>query len=231
MIGSARRRIRIIVVDDNPLVVAGMRVGLRRFDRFDFIGEAGDPETGLALIESQRPDVALIDLMLPRIDGLTLAARVRRADPKVRNIIISGALARSQVDGPFPEGVDGYFHKSGPVSWLARIIYRAWRRQGLPRAAEQREPKGGLASLTLREHEVLAHLGSGCSLKEIATHMQTTYKTVDHLNESLMKKLDLHSRIELVRLALRECLGGERAHSPPFHPTGPGDREAPAELA
>lgn len=201
--------IRIVVIDDSPLVCAGIRVHLREVDDLFIAAEAADAKEGLTLIEAAHPDVALIDLTLPGMDGSVIAARARRIGPDTKNIIIiTGALSAALTCRRLPQDVDAYFHKSESLQHLVTLIRRVHR--GNPCCVEPiDESADRFSSLTLREHEVLAHLAGGSSLKQVARRMQTTEKVVDHVNQSLMNKLGIHDRVGLVRLAIREFIGNE----------------------
>lgn len=200
--------IRIVVIDDSPLVCAGIRVHLREVDDIFIVAEAADATEGLTLIEAARPDVALIDLMLPGMDGPVVAARARRASPETKTVIITGALSAALPCRRLPQDIDGYFHKSDSLQHLVTLIRRVHRGEPCC-AASIDESTDRLSSLSLREQEVLAHLAEGASLKQVARRMQTTEKVVDHVNQSLMKKLGIHDRVELVRFAIREFIGNE----------------------
>lgn len=200
--------IRIVVIDDSPLVCAGIRVHLREVDDIFIVAEAADATEGLVLIEAARPDVALIDLMLPEMDGPVIASRARRVSPATKNVIITGALSAAQPCRRLPPDVDGYFHKSDSLSQLVTLIRRVHRGEACC-AESIVEPADRLGSLSLREHEVLAHLAEGASIKQVARRMQTTEKVVDHVNQSLMNKLGIHDRVDLVRFAIREFIGNE----------------------
>ena len=125
MVPNPANRIRVIVVDDHPVALAGIRVGLKRFHDIDLECEALDGTTALQKIAELRPDVAVIDVNLPDIDGLEVTARVRELSPKTRIILTSGDLSISTMSRASQLGVAGFFHKSGAVERLALVIRSA----------------------------------------------------------------------------------------------------------
>lgn len=196
----------------------GVRIGLRCFVDIEIIGEAVTGAEGLELITAERPDVALIDLLLPDMSGSAVATLSRRVSPGTRNIIFTGELNASLTSPGLPESVDGYFHKTGEMESLAGLI----RRDGSPAEASTEtdsRPTGGGQRLGLREQEMLLHLANGKTLKGAASQMQISFKAADRLKQSLMRKLDIHDRVELLLFAIQvgvsEC---------PFWPLAQSDR-------
>jgi NarL family two-component system response regulator LiaR len=210
-------RIRVVVIDDNLLALMGVRIGLRAFPEIEIIGEAVTGSEGLELIAKESPDVALIDLILPDMSGSAVAAVSRRVSPLTRNIIFTGELNASLTSPGLPESIDGYFHKTGEMASLASLIRRDGRQDEVSDA--DASPAGRGQQLGLREQEMLLHLANGKTLKGAARQMQISFKAADRLKQSLMQKLDIHDRVELLLFAIQvgvsEC---------PFWPLADLDR-------
>jgi DNA-binding NarL/FixJ family response regulator len=208
MVAPAEKdKIRIIIIDDHPVALAGMRVGLKRFEDIVLAGEALDGATGLRQIEELKPDIAVVDVLLPDMDGLEVTARARQLHPAVRIILTSGDLSIATMSRAAHLGVAGYFHKSGAVERLALLVRSVFHSElNAPSPLGVPDMPDELEALTLKEHEMLMLLANGASLKQAAGRMGITYKAADRLKQSVMRKLDVHNRVELVRYAIREHL-------------------------
>jgi DNA-binding NarL/FixJ family response regulator len=212
IVTTGGNRIRIVLIDDHPIALAGFRVGLKRFSDIEIVGEAVSGAEGLRLIEERHPAVAVVDVLLPDTNGLEVAARARDVWPQTQVIITSGDLSVATMSRGTQLGVAGYFHKSGAIERLAILIRET--AGVVDPAADHAEagrvregaPHGGLDALTPREHELLALLANGVTLKQAAAHLGVSYKSADHAKQSLMRKLDIHNRVDLVRFAIREHL-------------------------
>lgn len=195
----------------------GVRIGLRCFADIEIVGEAVTGAEGLELIVAERPDVALIDLLLPDMSGSAVATVCRQVSPRTRNLIFTGELNASLTSPGLPESVDGYFHKTGDMESLAGLIRHDGSSAGT--SETESEPADGEPRLSLREQEMLLHLANGKTLKGAARQMQISVKAADRLKQSLMQKLDIHDRVELLLFAIQvgvsEC---------PFWPLARSDR-------
>ena len=116
--------IRIHVIDDQELFRLGLRVGLRQYEDICIDGEAGDGPTGLALVAARKPDVALVDIRLPGMDGIEVAERIREISPNTRIMLISGHLDDDVTTKGLELGVDGIVTKTDSVAQIARFIRR-----------------------------------------------------------------------------------------------------------
>jgi NarL family two-component system response regulator LiaR len=204
---APEKRIGIVVIDDHPVALAGIRVGLKKFDDIHLNAEAIDGASGLRRIEEHQPDVAVIDVLLPDMDGLEVTARAAEISPDTRVIITSGDLSIATMSRAAHLGVAGYFHKSGAIERLVLLIRAAYR--GEPDEFESLAvppTAGGLDELTLREHQLLMLLANGSSLKQAAMRMELSYPSADRLKQALMAKLKVHDLVELVRYAIHEQL-------------------------
>jgi DNA-binding NarL/FixJ family response regulator len=116
--------IRILIIDDQEIFRLGLRVGMRQYNDICIDGEAGDGPTGLALIAARKPDVTIVDIRLPGMQGTEVAARIREISPDTRIMLISGCLDDDAVTKGLELGVDGIVTKTDSPAQIARFIRR-----------------------------------------------------------------------------------------------------------
>jgi DNA-binding NarL/FixJ family response regulator len=196
--------IRLVIVDDHPIAVLGVRVGLKRYPDIHVEGEALDGTTGLALILERRPDVALVDVWLPDMDGFDLAERLRETSPETRVIIISGDITAAMRSRISELGIAGFFQKSEPLERLAGLVRLHRPAPISATTSDAPSATGPLSTLTLDEHEFLSLLATGDSLSQIARQMNLSRLKLTGLKRSTMTKLAIDDHFELVRFARRE---------------------------
>jgi DNA-binding NarL/FixJ family response regulator len=223
---------RVMVVDDFPVVCTGLRLYLERSSTIVVDCEAYDGTTALELAIQRRPPVAIIDVRLPPSDGITLAEQLRDASPETRVLLISGWFESYTIERALNAGVRGFIEKTEFPQQLAAFVHEV-NRGGFccsQSVRDQIEPfgdgyrliQGGsshVSRLSDRERAMLECLAQGASLKEAARLIGVTYKSADHLKQNVMKKLDVHDRVELVRRALREGWLREPLRDVPPEPT------------
>ncbi|MGQ0635635.1 MAG: response regulator [Planctomycetaceae bacterium] len=195
--------VRVLVIDDHPIALAGIRLGLKRYPDIRVEWEAADGKTGLELAAAHQPDVAAIDVWLPDMDGFDATKRLRAISPDTRVIIISGDVTAAMRARISHLGVEGFFQKSEPLERLAGLI-RASARAGGEGGRGTVAPTRSVESLTLEEHELLSLLGSGESLKRVARRLAISSRAVDELKQTLMHKLGIDDRVELAHFALQQ---------------------------
>ena len=213
-------RARILIVDDHQLYREGLRLQLEREAGFSVIGEAGNAEEGLSLALQLRPDVVLMDIAMPGVSCFESMRRMHESLPDTRVIVLSGHKHDEQIGQALQARAWGYAIKdegfaqvrdairdvmAGKLSYAPQVLNRIRSEDG------QLRLEGGpaetlLNSLTPRERELLVLLGQGYSLKEAGQALHVSYKTVDKHKANLMKKLNIHDRVELARYAIREKL-------------------------
>ncbi|HLJ10879.1 MAG TPA: response regulator transcription factor [Planctomycetaceae bacterium] len=210
--------IRVLLVDDHPVVRTGLRVGLERFGGIRVEGEAGDGSTAVDLARSLQPDVALLDVVMPAPDGFETAAAVLAVSSATRIALMSGAFSTRCLERGLGIGVRGFFLKTEPAQRFAAFVHEIHTgafccSQALhdilvpgPNGYGLAAANGQLSSLTPRERSMLLELAKGSSLKQVAITIGISYKSADHVKQSLMNKLNLHDRVELARFAMREGL-------------------------
>jgi DNA-binding NarL/FixJ family response regulator len=200
--------IRVLIVDDHPVVRRGLRVLLEVQDGIEVAGEAGDGPAALALAAEQKPDVILLDLKLPGLDGLAVLAELRNTTAKV--LILTSVTDPVAAGRAMREGAAGVLYKDVDPDALVRAI-RAVHDGHLLLAPEAAgtllrpatSPARGLDALTAREREVLAELAQGRSNREIARALHVAEKTVKAHVSSVLAKLGVQDRTQAALFAVR----------------------------
>jgi DNA-binding NarL/FixJ family response regulator len=208
-------RIRILVVDDHPVVRQGLRAFLDTREGMEVVGEAGDGEAGVAEVARLRPDVILMDLLMPGMDGLTAIGRIRATDPAARILVLTSFSSADQVVPAVRAGAAGYLLKDAApeeVEAAVRAVHRGEARLD-PQVtatvmAEVAQPAAGpdeaaLATLTPREREVLALLAGGLTNAQLARELFLSEKTVKTHVSSILAKLRLADRTQAALFAAR----------------------------
>jgi DNA-binding NarL/FixJ family response regulator len=207
-------KIRVALADDHAIVREGIRALLSGAPDIEVVGEAEDGSAAIALAAKTSPDVLLLDIAMPGLGGLEAAAEIHRAQPGVRILVLSQYDNPEYVRRFLRLGAAGYVLKRAAGSDLVAAI-RAAHRGGLvidPAVAREAlgEAAGSAASasdpyetLTDREKQVLKLVAEGRSNKEAADVLGISVKTAMSHREHVMQKLDLHSRTDLIRFALR----------------------------
>src|SRR5262245_33625896 len=213
MVLPAEPLIRVLVVDGQPVVRAGFRAGLAPYKDICLQSEAADGASALETLRESAPDIAIIELSLPDIDGIELASRMHAREPDVRMMLISAAIDRATIERGLAAGILGFATKSSPLARLAEMIRQVyavkfscsteWRPLAGSELPERADTVSAMSGLSPKEREIFVHLAEGASLKEAAKLMRLSYKSADHLKQSLMRKLDIHDRVELAKFAIR----------------------------
>jgi len=214
---TTARKIGVLVADDHVIVRNGIVSLLRSETDLEVVGEAGDGKQAVLLAEQLRPDVAILDVSMPRLNGVTAAWQIGRVVPEVRVIILTVHGDRTYVAQALAAGVRGYVLKQAVAAELAQAIRAVHAgatflspeisggNQGSPAyAGSPHEPDASIGELTLREVEVLQLIAEGCSNKEIAQMLTVSVKTIETHRSRLMAKLGIHETAGLVRYAIRK---------------------------
>lgn len=219
-----KRRIRVLCVDDHAFLVDGIRARFEVEGDIDFAGRLATADGLVDAVKRLEPDVVLLDIEMPGPDPFEAAAEVHRVSPQSRVIILSAYIRDHYISTAINAGAWGYFSKSddaadivegirkvasGAFAFGPRVQARCQpaSHNGRGRSATPAAPAGSrLDLLTQREQEVLRLIGKGHPRAEIAKTLCRSAKTIDGHRESIMQKLDIHDRAELVRFAIREGL-------------------------
>jgi two-component system response regulator NreC len=208
-----RAKTRVLLCDDHELFREGMKAILRTQDDVEVAGEARDGRQAVAEAVRLRPDVVVMDMEMPELNGLEATRRIRKADRGIQVLILTMYGEQELVAQCLQAGAAGYVLKDVPAAQLLYAIHAVGRggRYLSPEAlkgvvTEYVERSEGKESrydlLTGREREVLKLLAEGLSAKQVASRLELSVKTVDVHKTNLMRKLDVHDRAELIRWAI-----------------------------
>ena len=208
-------KIRVLIADDHAILREGVRALLRLSDDMDVVGEAADGQAAIEACRTLDPDVVLMDVAMPGLGGLEATLEIRRDCPRTKILVLTQYADREYVARFLKAGVSGYVLKKAAGSELTAAI-RAVARGGLvldpdvardavgePRGRGEQEAADPYESLTDREKQVLRLVAEGKANKEIAEVLGISVKTAMSHREHVMQKLDMHSRTDLIRFALR----------------------------
>lgn len=211
------RPIHVVLADDHPVVLAGVKALLQSSPEFEVIGEAVSGQMALELICQCRPDVAVIDISMPDLSGLELAERLAQTCPEVKLLALTVHEDRAYVQRLLQLGVRGYLLKRSAAENLAQAI-RAVMAGGVyldPSVAEKalasnsHQPTGSDGAsngeeLSPREQDVLKLTAQGYTNKEIAARLEVSVKSVETYKARATAKLKLRTRAEIVRYVLSQ---------------------------
>jgi DNA-binding NarL/FixJ family response regulator len=207
--------LRTLLADDHSLVRAGLRSLLEEMAGVEVVGEAADGHEALRLIGELTPEVAFLDISMPGLNGLEVAARVAREHLRTRVIILSMHVDDEYVRRALLTGAAGYLLKNSDRSELEMALRAVARGETwlapevssrvVAAYARGDEPAGSgpFELLTGRQREVLQFIAEGLSTKEIAHRLNLSVKTIETHRTELMERLDIHGVAGLVRYAIR----------------------------
>jgi DNA-binding NarL/FixJ family response regulator len=214
--------IRVLLADDHTIVREGVRLCLEAMGDIEVVAEAADGQMAVQLANELRPDVAVIDLTMPRLTGVEAIRQIKRDTPQTEVVVLSVHDSEAYVVQALRAGAAGYVLKRNAATELAAAIRAAHAGQAYLHPSIARrvlddylsrthasEPMGGAEPyhrLTPREREVLQLAAEGHSTRAIAGLLCLSTKTVEHHRASVMTKLGLHGQTELVKYAIRAGL-------------------------
>ena len=210
-------KIRIALADDHPIVLAGLCNLIEAEADLEVVGQGNSGQSALKMIRDKLPDVAVIDISMPEINGITLARRLAEECPSVRVVILTLYEERSFLRQAIAAGAKGYVLKRSAAENLVRAI-RAVRlgevyvdpslvddvRDSIAAQSNESPGVGSTLGLTDREASVLRYSARGLTIKEIAARLELSAKTIETYKSRATEKLDLSTRAEIVRFALAQ---------------------------
>lgn len=209
-----KRKIRILLADDHKMVRQGFRLILSSQDDMEIVGEAGNGVETVELAKALKPDVVVMDVMMPGLNGIEATRRIRQASPQIRVLALSVHRDSVYVREIIRAGAEGYLLKeSADTDLLAAVravaegnSYLSPEVAGAVLKDYRKHATNPLDLLSAREREILQLIAEGRTNKEIAARLNLSVYTVDGHRTRIMEKLDLHSVGELVRFAVRNGL-------------------------
>ncbi len=212
---SERNAIRVMIVDDHAVVRSGLEDFLLAYDDLELVGQAASGEEAVRLCPQIRPDVVLMDLVMPKMDGAAATRAIRQVCPNIQVIALTSFEQQDLVQAALQAGAIGYLLKNVSADELAGAIRsaKAGRPTLAPEAAKAlihaaTQPPAPGHDLTQREREVLALMVEGLNNLQIAERLVVSQSTVKFHVSSILSKLGVASRTEAVALALKNKLVG-----------------------
>ena len=205
--------IRVVVVDDHAVVRSGLSQLLGGFEDVDLVGAAGDGEEAVARCAEARPDVVLMDLEMPRLDGIEATRRITAADPHIAVVVLTSFSDRSRILRALDAGAVGYLLKDAEPEELERAVRAAARGDAPldPKAARAllsaRTERSPADELSEREREVLAMVAEGLPNKLIARRLEISEKTVKAHLTNVFRTIGVTDRTQAALWAERNGLG------------------------
>jgi len=201
--------ISVLIVDDHEVVREGLRLSLLRSPQIRVVGEAPDGETAIALTERRRPDVVIMDLRMPGMDGIEATEELLKRVPETAVIVFTAYSERALLSRSLESGAKGYILKEAPHETLLRAIEKVAGGDTfvdpalMPNLIQGRD---GGDSLTQREREILQLLADGLSNGDVAERLFISQETVKSHVRHILTKLEADTRTQAVAIALREAM-------------------------
>jgi NarL family two-component system response regulator LiaR len=200
--------IKVLIADDHPLIIAGMRRTIEHVDDMEVVGEARSGPELMQLIERRRPNLVLMDLRMPGIDGTEAIERIRRRWPEVKTVVLSACDDRPTIDAALQAGASAYVLKSAHAVDIASVLRQASSGAVLhaptisqPEAATEPSAQGTV-ELTRRERSILAAVASGMTTAAISQDLWISEHTIKFHLTNIYRKLGVSNRAGAVRYAL-----------------------------
>ena len=204
--------VRVLIVDDHRMFAESLARLLGDEDGIEVIGVAASSEEGVDAVQRLKPDVVLVDYRMPDRDGVETAATIKELDPSCMVVMLTGSEDDRVLLGAIDAGCSGFLTKDRAAGEVARAVRAAASGEALispaqlarllPRLSSKHTEVG--TDLTRRELELLTHLARGSSNKAIAADLHLSLNTVRNYVQSVLTKLDAHSKLEAVATAVRE---------------------------
>ena len=213
MKGRRRLKIKLLLVEDHHIVRRGLVFFLKTREEFEIVGEAENGEEAFTFIRTERPDVVLMDLSMPKMDGIEATKRIKQYDETIKILILSSFSEQDHVIPALEAGADGYQLKEVQPEQLVASIVAVHQGNAnfhpkitpalLGRSAAKKEKENPFSMLTKREQEVLREIAKGRSNKEIAAELHITEQTVKTHVSNILAKLEVDDRTQAALYAVK----------------------------
>lgn len=208
--------IRVLLVEDHTLVRAGIRSLLNSVRDIDVVGEAGNGREGLKLVRKLEPDVVLMDISMPELNGMEATARITKSHPQAKVLMLSMHNDEEYVAQSLRAGARGYLVKGAATKELEQAIHAVMRgdiyisdtvsRSVVDKLMQDSSSGSALGNLTSRQREILQLVAEGYSTRDIAERLSLSVKTVEAHRTHLMDRLEIRDVPGLVRFAMKAGL-------------------------
>ena len=219
LVPRTSQRIRLLVADDHTLFREGLRSMLREVSLFEVVGEASNGREAVEKALQLRPDIVLMDLVMPLLNGLDATRRIKKEYSDIKVLIIAGHAYDDFIYHVIEAGASGYILKTSGLSELQAAVQEVYRGNpyvssdasralinDLMRSRGRKRKVGGSDRLTHRERELLQLFAEGYSNQEIACQLFLSVKTVETHKANIMSKLNLKGRTDLIKYAMSRGL-------------------------
>jgi len=210
-------KIRVMLVDDHTILREGLRLLLSKQENIRIIGEASKGEDALRMAKELSPDLIIMDISLPDINGISLTRMITQADPRIAVLVLTMYNEKEYLISALKAGALGYLIKEGTIEEMIKAINTVYRHQiyidrkfpssvvneALLRMKDENADESD-DILTPREKDVLSLIAEGKSNKEIAAILNLSAKTVDVHRSNIMRKMDVHDAVSLVKKAYQK---------------------------
>lgn len=214
-----REKQRIVIAEDHTILREGLRALLSSNPNFDIVGEAGDGRDAILCVEKLKPDLILMDLSMPRMNGMGAIKEIKRQRPETKILALTVHKTEEYILATLRAGADGYVLKDATHAELVMAVKNILSGksylspgisekviEGYLEGRKTLKSRSSWDTLTAREREILKLIGEGYKNKEIADYLCISVKTVEKHRANLMKKLDLHSASALTAFAMEKGL-------------------------
>ena len=206
--------IRVLIADDHPLIVAGVRRTIEQSEDFEVVGEARSAPELMSLVERRNPEIVLLDLRMPGVTGVEHIEQIRQRWPEVKVVVLSACDDRPSIDGALHAGANAYMLKTTAAVDIASVLRQV--SQGVVFHAPAAPPIGAPApsesdqpALTDREQTILAAVGSGLTTAAISRELWVSEHTIKFHLTNIYRKIGVSNRAGAVRYALEHGVAAD----------------------
>jgi DNA-binding NarL/FixJ family response regulator len=215
----------VLIVDDHPVVVEGLKSLIKDDPDFELAGATHDSRQALSMIQSLKPDIVILDILMPHVDGVEVARQIKENQSNTNILVYSLSALKENILSLFKSGISGYVLKEEPFSELllalktvgeGAVFYsktvqdilqdRMKELELSEKGKNVAEEEDGIAKLSPREKEVFVLLADGLRTRDIAERLFISPKTVESHKYNIMEKLNLHSIAQFTKIAVKKEL-------------------------